>query len=54
VEDKVPFVETMTKRLAKRDLTNPSMPVIMLTGHGSETAAREGIKFGTFDYLTKP
>jgi len=32
----------------------PTMPVIMLTGHGSETAAREGIKFGAFDYLTKP
>ncbi len=32
----------------------PVMPVIMLTGHGSETAAREGIKFGAFDYLTKP
>jgi len=30
------------------------MPVIMLTGHGSETAAREGVKFGAFDYLTKP
>ena len=33
---------------------DPSMPVIMLTGHGSETAAREGVKFGAFDYLTKP
>ena len=33
---------------------DPAMPVIMLTGHGSETAAREGIKFGAFDYLTKP
>jgi len=33
---------------------DPDMPVIMLTGHGSETAAREGIKFGAFDYLTKP
>jgi DNA-binding response OmpR family regulator len=33
---------------------DPSMPVIMLTGHGSETAAREGIEFGAFDYLTKP
>jgi DNA-binding NtrC family response regulator len=32
----------------------PKMPVIMLTGHGSEQAAREGIKFGAFDYLTKP
>lgn len=33
---------------------DPTMPVVMLTGHGSETAAREGIKFGAFDYLTKP
>jgi DNA-binding NtrC family response regulator len=33
---------------------DPEMPVIMLTGHGSETAAREGIQFGAFDYLTKP
>ena len=32
----------------------PALPVIMLTGHGSETAAREGIKLGAFDYLTKP
>ena len=33
---------------------DPKMPVIMLTGHGSEQAAREGIEFGAFDYLTKP
>lgn len=33
---------------------DPEMPVIMLTGHGSETAAREGIAFGAYDYLTKP
>ena len=33
---------------------DPPMPVIMLTGHGSEQSAREGIKFGAFDYLTKP
>ena len=32
----------------------PAMPVIMLTGHGSERAAREGISYGAFDYLTKP
>jgi len=32
----------------------PQMAVIMLTGHGSEQAAREGIRFGAFDYLTKP
>ena len=35
-------------------IMDPHMPVIMLTGHGSETAAREGIQFGAFDYLTKP
>lgn len=32
----------------------PRMEVIMLTGHGSEQAAREGVQFGAFDYLTKP
>jgi len=32
----------------------PDMPVIMLTGHGSEQAAKEGLKYGAFDYLTKP
>ncbi len=32
----------------------PEMPVIMLTGHGSERAAREGFEHGVFDYLTKP
>ena len=32
----------------------PKMAVIMLTGHGSEQAAREGMKHGAFDYLTKP
>jgi DNA-binding response OmpR family regulator len=32
----------------------PEMAVIMLTGHGSEQAAREGIEVGAFDYLTKP
>ena len=32
----------------------PEVPVIFLTGHGSQEAAREGIAFGAFDYLTKP
>jgi len=32
----------------------PEMEVIMLTGHGSEKPAREGIELGAFDYLTKP
>jgi len=30
------------------------MAVIMLTGHGSEQAAKEGMEYGAFDYLTKP
>ena len=33
---------------------DPNLAVIMLTGHGSEAAAKDGIKFGAFDYLTKP
>ena len=32
----------------------PEMAVIMLTGHGSEKAAKEGLAQGAFDYLTKP
>ena len=32
----------------------PELPVIMLTGHGSEEAARDGIQLGALDYLTKP
>ena len=30
------------------------MEVIILSGHESEQAAQEGIKFGAFDYLSKP
>ncbi len=33
---------------------DPDMPVIMLTGHGSEKAAKEGVSHGAFDYLLKP
>ena len=32
----------------------PELPVIFLTGHGSQEAAMEGISLGAFDYLTKP
>jgi DNA-binding response OmpR family regulator len=32
----------------------PTIQVIMLTGHGSEKAAKEGMDLGAFDYLTKP
>ena len=30
------------------------MKIIMLTGHGSQEAATEGLTLGAFDYLTKP
>ena len=33
---------------------DPRLAVIILTGHGSEQAAREGLQFGAFDYLMKP
>lgn len=33
---------------------DPKLAVIMLTGHGSEMAAKEGIEYGAFDYLLKP
>lgn len=33
---------------------SPRMEVIMLSGHGSEDAAIEGMKSGAFDYLSKP
>lgn len=33
---------------------HPSMPVIILTGHGTLESAIRGMKLGAFDYLTKP
>jgi DNA-binding NtrC family response regulator len=33
---------------------DPMMPVIMLTGHESEIAEQESVRFGAFAYLTKP
>lgn len=32
----------------------PETSVIMLTGHGSEEAAKDGIRAGAYDYLMKP
>ncbi len=32
----------------------PELKVVILTGHGSEQAARDGIALGAFGYLTKP
>lgn len=33
---------------------DPNLAVLMLTGHGSEQSARDGLAYGAFDYLTKP
>ncbi len=33
---------------------DPTMEAILLTGHGSTTAAMEGMRRGLFDYLMKP
>ena len=33
---------------------DPDLEVIMLTGHGSEQAAKDGIEAGAHDYLIKP
>lgn len=34
--------------------TAPDLPVIILTGHGSETSTQKSLSFGAFDYLLKP
>ncbi len=39
------------KILKKMD---PDLKVVMLTGHGSEKASKEGMRCGASDYLTKP
>ncbi len=33
---------------------DPTLPVIILTGHGSEQASRQGKALGAYDYLSKP
>ena len=33
---------------------DPSLPVILLTAHGSERVAMSAVKAGAYDYLTKP
>lgn len=32
----------------------PDMPVVILSGHASTTAGREGLRYGAHDYLMKP
>jgi DNA-binding NtrC family response regulator len=40
--------------LARLKATQPDLPVVMLTAHGTIGAAVEAMKGGAFDYLTKP
>jgi DNA-binding NtrC family response regulator len=40
--------------LAEIKRFNPSIEVIMLTGHGSSAAGVEAMKKGAFDYIMKP
>ncbi len=35
-------------------MLDPELPVLILTGHGSKQAAREGMALGAVDYLSKP
>ncbi len=45
--DGIKTVETLRKK-------HPLVEVIMLTGHATVHSAVEALKFGAFDYLTKP
>lgn len=50
---KMPGVDGLaTLSLLKQE--DPAVEVILLTGHGSTTAAIEGMQRGLFDYLVKP
>jgi DNA-binding NtrC family response regulator len=42
---------TLVRRIAA---DSPSLPVVVLTGHGTVRSAVEGIRAGAFDYLLKP
>ena len=42
---------TVLKRIQELDL---AVPVIMVTGNGDEAIARETLRLGAFDYITKP
>ncbi len=50
---KMPGVDGLATLSLLKDL-DPRMEVILLTGHGSTTAAIEGMQRGLFDYLVKP
>jgi DNA-binding NtrC family response regulator len=50
---KMPDLDGITT-LAQMKKLDPSVEVIMLTGHASLEAAMEGMRLGAFDYLMKP
>jgi len=50
---KMPGIDGLTTlNMIKRH--DPTIEVIMLTGHGSTTSGIEGMRRGLFDYLIKP
>ena len=50
---KMPGIDGL-QALKELNRISPDVPVIMLTGHGSEWSARQSLKKGAFDYLNKP
>jgi two-component system nitrogen regulation response regulator NtrX len=34
--------------------TNPDIPIIMISGHGTIETAVEAVKKGAYDYISKP
>ena len=40
--------------LADLQKSNPKLAVIILTGHGSFEAGRQGMELGAYDYIMKP
>ncbi len=49
----MPHLDGM-QTLAKIKQSDPSVPVIMITGHGTMQTAIKAMQMGAFDYLTKP
>jgi len=57
VDDEEDFLETLIKRLNKRNIDATGVPsgeVIILSGHASVDAAMDGMKWGAYEYLLKP
>lgn len=50
---KMPKIDGM-EFLERAKATNPDVPVIMISGHGTIETAVEAVKKGAFDYVSKP